>query len=140
MKRSLIAAVVAVALLMLGASVLLSQRGSDGAPSGDTTVTRGRVVIDFAGASNPRPKVSKDFAVPAGSSAWEALKQALGSENISAKDSGPGLGMFVTGFYGVSAAGNQFWELIINGKPAELGVSSYIVKSGDVLEFRISTF
>ncbi len=143
MRRGVIAAGAVAALILFGVAVFLAERDSEnGAPAAGATpaLARGQVVIDFASSSSPRPKVMRDFAVAEGSTAWEAIRQALGAENVSARDAGPSLGMFVTGFYGVAASGNQFWEFLINGRSAELGVSSYKVKSGDVLEFRISTF
>lgn len=35
---------------------------------------------------------------------------------------------------------NEFWEFVINGEPAQIGAGSYVVKNGDKLEWRISTF
>jgi hypothetical protein len=109
-------------------------------PTPTPVLTRGQVVINFAGAANPRPTVAKDFAVVPGSSAWDAIKLSIGIENITFRDFGGDLGIFISGFYGVVPTGNQFWQFLVNGKPASLGVSSYTVKNGDVIEFRIATF
>lgn len=109
-------------------------------PTATPVLVRGQVVINFAGAPNPRPTVAKDFAVAPGSNAWDAIRQAIGPENIAFRDFGPGLGIFITGFYGVVPSGNQFWEFLINGVSAPVGVSSYTVRAGDIIEFRISTF
>lgn len=109
-------------------------------PTATPVLVRGQVVVNFAGAATPRPTVAKEFAVQPGASAWDAIKQAVGVENLTYRDFGPGLGIFITGFYGVVPAGNQFWEFLVNGASSSVGVSGYIVKGGDVLEFRISSF
>lgn len=34
----------------------------------------------------------------------------------------------------------EFWELVVNGEPAQVGAGSYIVQAGDKIEWRISTY
>jgi hypothetical protein len=72
--------------------------------------------------------------------AWEAIKMALGEENLTYQVFGGDLGIFISGFNGVAAEGNHFWEFKINGEGAEEGVSKYVVRQGDVLEFVYSSF
>ena len=62
-----------------------------------------------------------EFEVEAGSTAWEAIKAALGEDNFSFQDFGGDLGVFITGFNGVDAEGNNFWEFKPNGETAEVG-------------------
>ena len=100
---------------------------------------RGQIIINFAGAPSQRQNVSAAFAVPPETKAWEAIKGALGDGNISSRDFGGSLGIFITGFYGVQAEGNHYWQLYINGQPSQAGVSSYIVKDGDIIEFRYAS-
>jgi hypothetical protein len=56
--------------------------------------------------------------------------------------SGEGEMAFVTSIDGRVAdqAKNEFWELIINGAPSQVGAGSYTVQEGDTIEWRISTF
>jgi hypothetical protein len=103
-------------------------------------LVRGQVIVNFAGAPIQRTTVAEDFAVTPGKKAWDAIRQAIGPSNISFVDFGGSLGIFITGFFGVEAEGNHFWEFFINGKSASVGVSGYAVQDGDVLEFRYSSF
>jgi hypothetical protein len=103
-------------------------------------LTRGTVVVNFAGAPSQRPTASVAFAVQPGQNAWTAVREALGAGNLTFSDFGGSLGVFITGFYGVQAQGNHFWEFFVNGQSSSVGVSGYIVKNGDVLEFRYSSF
>ncbi|HWO73545.1 MAG TPA: DUF4430 domain-containing protein [Dehalococcoidia bacterium] len=128
----------------LWAGVACSDDGGSGAAGSSAStaavetqaVVRGTVVVDFTGAPQERPKVSMAFQVPAGEKAWTAIKQALGESNVSFRDFGGDLGVFITGFYGVTAQGNDYWQFIVNGKSSDVGVSGYTVQNGDVLEFK----
>ena len=119
-----------------------SSNGSSAAPPAGSSAEaqlRGRVMVDFAGAPSQRAPVSMPFAVAPGAKALDAIKVALGDNNVSTQEFS-GLGAFVTGFYGVQAQGNNFWEFRVNGESSDVGVSAYEVKEGDVLEFRYASF
>jgi hypothetical protein len=109
-------------------------------PTATPVLTRGTVIVNFAGAPVQKPTVSVAFGVQPGQTAWTAVRQAIGQSNLTFQDFGGSLGIFITGFYGVQAQGNHFWEFFVNGQSSLVGVSAYIVKSGDVLEFRYSSF
>jgi hypothetical protein len=138
-------ALVLVPLLILfgsGCSDDDSSNGSSSAPTAASSAAvqlRGRVMIDFTGAPSQRAPVSMPFAVAPGAKALDAIKVAVGDNNISTQEFS-GLGAFVTGFFGVQAQGNNFWEFRVNGESSDVGVSSYEVKEGDVLEFRYASF
>jgi hypothetical protein len=119
-----------------------SSNGSSSAPTAASSAAaqlRGSVMIDFTGAPSQRAPVSMPFAVASGAKALDAIKVAVGETNISTQEFS-GLGAFVTGFFGVQAQGNNFWEFRVNGESSDVGVSSYEVKEGDVLEFRYASF
>ena len=101
---------------------------------------KGTVAIDFTDTGSQRPKTNAPFAVQPGTKAIDAIKDAVGGTNVGTKDFGGDLGIFITGFYGVEAAGNNFWEFSVNGKSSDEGVSKYEVKDGDSLEFKYSSF
>lgn len=103
-------------------------------------VVEGTVSVDFTGAPEELEAIEAPFEVEAGSTAWEAVQVALGEDNVSYQDFGGDLGIFVSGFNGVDAQGNNFWEFRINGESASKGVGSYEVQPGDVLEFVYSSF
>lgn len=55
---------------------------------------------------------------------------------------GTGINAFVTSINGINAdqKKHQFWEMIINGKSSEVGAGSYIIKNGDQIEWKLSTY
>ena len=101
---------------------------------------KGSVKVDFTGAPRELEAIDMPFSVPEGSTAWQAVTEALGEDNVSSQDFGGDLGVFITGFKGVAAEGNHFWEFKLNGDSAEVGAGKYEVKQGDVLEFVYSSF
>ena len=49
-----------------------------------------------------------------------------------------GIGEFVESINGVKADNKHFWEFIVNGKSSNVGASSYEVKDGDKIEWKLS--
>lgn len=49
---------------------------------------------------------------------------------------------FVTGIDGrvTSTVNKEFWAFYVNGKQAEVGVGSYLVKNNDTIEWKIETY
>lgn len=93
--------------------------------------------IDYAG---QKAKDSYSTNVETGQSAWEAIKKAVGIENVQYTDYGGDLGIFITGFNGIQATGSQYYEFRVNGVSSNVGVSSYICNNADVLEFVLTSF
>jgi hypothetical protein len=110
------------------------------ATTGDAGAVTGTVSVDFTGAPQEMEPVQAPFEVEQGSTAWDAVRQALGEDNVSFEDFGGDLGIFISGFNGVEAEGNHFWEFRVNGEGAQSGVSKYEVQQGDMLEFVYSSF
>ncbi|MBI3341961.1 DUF4430 domain-containing protein, partial [Candidatus Curtissbacteria bacterium] len=75
-----------------------------------------------------------------GKTAWDAVKSALGETNLTYKDYGGDLGIYITAINGIEPTGNQYWQFNINGNSSEVGVSSYIVQDNDKIEFKIATW
>lgn len=72
-------------------------------------------------------------------------KTALDATKASVKEiktEGSGINTYLTSIEGrvADSKKNEFWELIINGKPSEVGAGSYIIKSGDKIVWQINTF
>jgi Domain of unknown function (DUF4430) len=146
-----------VVVLVLTAVLLgLSLRSSDsrsvpGDSSSPTAAVQGTadpcisrtcatVRVDFSGSGSNRANVSATCNIPAGATAWDCIRQAVGAENIQTQDFGGALGIFIAGLFGVVpnfGACGCFWEFAVNGAASEVGVSTYIVRSGDRLEWRI---
>jgi len=72
-----------------------------------------------------------DVAVPENTSAFDLLKQyALLDYTTSA------FGAFINSINNVSNAGDKYWMFYINGKQAEVGVSSYFINDSVIIEMR----
>lgn len=71
-----------------------------------------------------------------------ALEATITSLNGKVKTKGDGINAYVTSIQGREAdiKKNEFWELDVNGKPAEVGAGSYILKAGDKIVWKINTF
>ena len=66
-----------------------------------------------------------------GKTAMELLKE---NYTVVTKDY-PGLGEFVESINGVKPDQNHFWSYYIDGKPAQVGASSYKTKNSDQIEW-----
>jgi len=67
-----------------------------------------------------------------GKSALELLKKSNTTETKEYK----GLGEFVTSINGLAGDKENFWSFYVNGKQAQVGASSYITKSTDLIEWK----
>ncbi len=47
-------------------------------------------------------------------------------------------GIFVTSILGVKPSGNDFWEVVVNGKPASAGICAVKLRAGQRLLFKIA--
>ena len=76
----------------------------------------------------------------AGESLFDLLKKTTKTKGIelSYKDYGGSMGMFITSIARTSASGDKWWQYWVNGQYANVGVSSSIPKAGDVVEFRLT--
>lgn len=98
------------------------------------TVTIG---VEYAG---QKKSDSYSVEVSPNQSAWEAVQKAIGISNLQYTDYGGSMGIFVTGFNGIAAAGNQYYEFRVNGVSSDVGISSYVCKDGDGLDFILTAF
>ena len=74
-----------------------------------------------------------------GQSAWDAVVSAVGLSNLQYTDY-ESMGMFITGFNGINAASNHYFEFRVNGVSSNTGVSNYKVNDGDKLDFVLMSF
>jgi hypothetical protein len=48
----------------------------------------------------------------------------------------PGMGVFVDEINGVKGTPGAYWIYYVNGKEASVGISNYIIKSGDIIRWK----
>ena len=70
-----------------------------------------------------------------GETAIELLKQ----DHTVQTEEFTGLGEMVLAIDGVAPGNKQFWEFYVNGQSSNLGASSYVLKNGDKIEWKLST-
>ena len=94
------------------------------------------ILID-PGDKQSRLLSTQDVAIEQGKTALDLTKQVAKVET-----KGEGQNAFVTSIDGkiADSAKKEFWEFLVNGKPAEVGAGSYKLKDGDKIEWRISKF
>jgi hypothetical protein len=96
-----------------------------------------QIGIDYAG---QKTSDSYTTTVNQGQSAWDAVVSAVGLGNLQYTDYGGNMGIFITGFNGINAASNQYFEFRVNGVSSNDGVSSYKCNNGDKLDFVLTSF
>lgn len=72
-----------------------------------------------------------------GKNALELLKLAY--PNTTTKSSGS-LGEYVTSINGREAGSNEYWQFLVNGKSSDVGASTYVTKSTDMIEWKLTSF
>lgn len=72
-----------------------------------------------------------------GKTALELLKTAY--PNTTTKSSGS-LGEQVMSINGKEAKSNEYWQFLVNGTAATVGAGSYVTKSTDMIEWRLTSF
>ena len=70
-----------------------------------------------------------------GATAFDLLNN---THQVTAKDYGAGMGKMVLSIDGIAPDSQHFWEFFINGKPSNVGASSYALKDGDAIEWKLS--
>lgn len=93
--------------------------------------------IDYAGQHTTS---TYTVAITSGETAWQAVQDAVGIANLHYTDYGGDLGIFITGFNGISTDANQYYDFQVNGTSSNVGVSSYVVNDHDVLKFVLTNF
>lgn len=80
---------------------------------------------------------SQNISVRYGQTALDVLDQTA---RIEMK--GEGENAFVTGINDITAdeSKHEFWALYVNGGQAEVGAGSYMLQSGDVIEWKLETY
>jgi hypothetical protein len=113
-KKIIISAVILICLVFLGIFFLTSR-----------TVSKPVVELSYQD-SIPNPVTVYDF--------MEQL-QNEGKINFTEKNYA-GMGKLIDGINGIKNNNSQSWIYYVNGKEAQVGVSNYKIKSGDVVSWK----
>ena len=131
-KRFLL--LLAIAAGLLGSVFILSRSSSDPENSGQniSREQKASLSLELSG-----QKERFDVSKYVGKTALEATL-----ESVDAEVQGSGENAFVVSIAGkkVDSQKKEFWELVINGQSAQVGAGSYIIMSGDSLEWKLSTY
>ncbi|MDP2789946.1 MAG: DUF4430 domain-containing protein [bacterium] len=77
------------------------------------------------------------YAGKDGKNALELLKSKFPKTSTKTAE---GLGEYVTGINCRDAGSTEYWQFLVNGKSSDVGASTYITKSTDVLEWKLTSF
>lgn len=95
------------------------------------------IAIDYGG---KHANDTYTVAITPGETAWDAVKAALGLANLQYTDYGGDLGIFISGFNGVTAAANEYFDFRVNGVSSSVGISTYTCNNSDKLSFVLTSF
>jgi Domain of unknown function (DUF4430) len=139
MNRKTLAALVGAVVLALAASSAALAAGSGPAVSVQIK-TATKTLLHAAGVHGEKGWITKGKTPRGkcpGSSAAGALDAATHGRWTGKYSASVG-GTFVTSILGVKPKSNEFWEFVVNGKPASVGICLVKLKPGQKLLFKIA--
>lgn len=141
MRNWITVAIIAILVIVAGYFVSgnVQEKGeiTSSAVSQENQVKKVKASITINPGSESQVLSVQDLEIEEGSTALEATSQIADVET-----SGEGEMAFVTSIDGREAneAKNEFWELVVNDEPSQVGAGSYEVRDGDKIEWRVSKF
>lgn len=138
MKKLAVALILIIAVLGGGyfavTNLLPRNDTKESSTQQDVKTLKATVVLNFGEEEKPS---TYSLNLEEGKTALDATKKVT-----DVVTSGEGEMAFVTSINDreADASKNEFWELVINGEPAQVGAGSYEIKDGDKIEWRVSTF
>ena len=136
--------VAAAAILIIIAGFFVSINSPKKGELGPASTTSREQVKKIKASVVINSKVSQNKLLSAQEVGIEEGKTALDLTKKVAKvqTKGEGRDAFVVSIDGkiADSAKKEFWEFLVNGKPAEVGAGSYKLKDGDKIEWRISNY
>lgn len=143
-KNTWLPTVVILVLVLLGGyffstNIHQSQKGDIGlaAVSHKEQIKKVKASITINPGGGSKVLSIQNVEIEEGKVALDLTKQVAKVET-----KGEGQNAFVTAINGrvADSAKNEYWEFLVNGKSAQIGAGSYKIKSGDKIEWRISTY
>lgn len=79
-----------------------------------------------------------EFSISNNTTVYDAMNSLMAEGKLSFEGKEyPGLGFFITSIGSLESGEGKNLMYYINGKEASLGVSSYVVKEGDIIEWKL---
>ena len=137
MRNWIIAAMIIVAVLGGGYFVSTNLQQKDEVTPSTTQQKVQKIKATLVVKPGDKDSTEQEVEIEKSKTALDLTKKAAAVET-----SGEGEMAFITSIGGraADASRNEFWELVINDESSQVGAGSYVVKDGDKIEWRISTF
>ena len=139
-KNNYLALIIIAGLILIGGGLAFTTLGGR-ADSGQILPAQTAQVKNLKASllisSDGQTKTFSDLEIEDGRTALDLTKKM-----VSVITSGEGSNAFVTAINNRLADNNkkEFWELLVNGQSSQVGAGSYILKMGDKIEWKISTY
>ena len=118
----------ASAIVLMAAGCNKTQPPSQPVPSVQTKTVKVTQIVQGSNLNQP------SYQVAAGQTAIDLLKASHQAQTKEYQ----GLGEFVLSIDGNAPDSKHFWEFFVNGKSSNVGASSYTLKDGDKIEWKLS--
>lgn len=131
--------VVIVVVFLLGTSFSKICKAPETAQNSgqNAQVKTASLMIDYG---NGQVRAYQDVLVSENTNAFDLLKSATDTDKITLeyKDYGGDMGIFIKSIGGIGkdSSGKRWWQFWVNNKYSQVGVSSYKIRPGDVVEFK----
>jgi hypothetical protein len=131
--------VVIVAVFLLGISFSKISKAPETGQnvSQNSQIKTASLMIDYG---NGQVKTYQDISISEKANAFDLLKSAADKNKITLgyKDYGGDMGVFIESIGGIGkdSSGKKWWQFWVNNKYSQVGVSSYKIHPGDVVEFK----
>lgn len=103
----------------------------------ETSPISSEIIADLKIGYDSQEKNYNSISIKSGATALDLIQQIA-----TISSSGKGEMAFITTIDGRQADNGkkEFWEMLVNGKPSQVGAGTYKVQDKDKIEWRISTY
>lgn len=130
MRKPLVLLIISISVISVGI-VALSAQNPTSEPSAQVQAEQKTNLVTLESGTNTYTQI---FVEAETAEAFLSRLQSA-SKGFTFEITNFEFGAFVVAINGMSAGKNEFWEFKVNGKQSDKGISDYIIKPGDKLEF-----
>ena len=127
---SVLATIIILAVLLPHLNTKQKEVSPSPNPASDASISSGKAVLEING-------IKYESGIVGGMSVYDFMSKLKdeGKINFTEKNY-TGMGKFVDSINGVKGSGNQNWIYYVNGVEAQIGVSNYKIKNGDIVSWK----